>query len=106
MTTVNIYMIDQQSLESYLNSLIGKLYKILPIRENSPETFPAYARGLRDELSGFKGLVDAIDHDPAYVSILSLLQNFVDTPECPVSDVKREVFGMISSCKKMIERYT
>lgn len=100
------YEIDQQSLANYLDSLVGKLYKILPIRENSPETFPTYARGLRDELYGFQGLAEAIGHDPTFVSMLALLQNFVDSPECPVPDVKREVFGMISSCKKMIQRYT
>lgn len=100
------YIIDQQSLKNYLDSLVGKLYKILPIRENSPETFPTYARGLRDELSGFSGLVDAIGHDPSYVTMLSLLQNFTDAAECPVGDVKREVFGMISTCKKLIQRYT
>ena len=106
MIGTNEHIIDQQSLENYLNALIGKLYKILPICENSPETFPTYVRGLMDELLGFSGLVDYIDHDPAYVSILSLLQNFINTPECPVGDVRREVFGMISSCKKMIDRYT
>ncbi len=105
MIEMSEYTIDQQSLENYLNSLIGKLYKILPIRENSPETFPTYARGLRDELAGFRGLADSVCHDPALVSMISLLQNFVDSPECPVVDVKREVFGMISSCKKMIDRY-
>ena len=104
MTEVYEY-IDRQSLENYLDSLVGKLYKLLPIKENSPDTFPAYAKGLRDELFGFKGLVVAISHDPSYVSILSMLQNFIDSPECPVGDVKREVFSMISLCKKLISRY-
>lgn len=103
--TEYIDYIDQQSLENYLNSLIGKLYKLLPIRENSPETFPTYSRGLRDELFGFKGLVIALSHDPSYVSIMSMLQNFIDSPECPVEDVRREVFSMISLCKKLISRY-
>ena len=104
--TEDVSYIDDLSLENYLNSLIGKIYKLLPLRESSQGTFPIYLRGLRDELFGFTGVVSKFSYDPSYVSILAILQFLVDSPECPVEDVRREVFSMISLCKRLISKHT
>ena len=40
------------------------------------------------------------------MTLISILQYLIDTPDCPVQDVKREVFRAISICNKLKSRYT
>lgn len=97
--------IDVKFLHSYFKSLVNNFFKVLPMRENKEESLQTYMRSLQIELLGCKELIDVINDDALYLTLLSILQYLIDTPECSVQEVKREVFRAISICNKLKTRY-
>lgn len=97
--------IDSEVLYNYLQNLVNLFFKILPIREQNEESLIIYMQSLRAELLGCGGLVCAIQNDASYLTLLSILQYLIDTPECTVREVKREVFRAISICNKLKSQY-
>lgn len=104
-TSVGIQM-DDIVLEKYLRSLINLFFKILPIKESGEKSLGTYLRSLQLELIGCRSFVVSIQNDASFLTMLSVLQYMIDSPDCSVSVVKREVFRCISLCNKLIARYT
>lgn len=107
--TTNGMELSGSVLSNYFRSLVNMFFKILPIKEAVQECGEAslvtYMQSLQMELLGCKGLVVAIDNDPLYLSLLSILQYMIDHPACETSVVRREVFRAISICNKLKTRY-
>lgn len=97
--------LESKALQNYLSGLVNKIFKILPIREKEDHTLCVYMRSLQVELLGFRVLIEAIECDHRYTSILSILQYLIDNPCLEVFEYKREVFKAISLCNKLIEIY-
>lgn len=104
-TVVGEPMSDEM-LCSYFKFLVNRFFKILPIRESGEKTLPTYVKSLQAELLGCKEFIIRLNNDSSVLTLLSILQFFVDNPECPVEDVKREVFRAINICNKLQSRYT
>ncbi len=92
-------------LSGYMGMLVNRFFKILPIRESGENSLDTYMRSLQLELLGCRSLICAIHEDPMFVSLLSILQYLIDTPDCPTTTVKREVFRAISICNKLRDQY-
>lgn len=97
--------INSELVRNFLNNLVNKFFKILPMREQEEKTLNTYIKSLQVELLGCKELVAAIKYDDLYLTLLSILQYLIDYPECSVNEVKREVFRAISVCNKLKSRY-
>jgi hypothetical protein len=101
-------MTDQVSsavLGNYLRNLINLFFKILPLKESGEPSLDTYMRSLQAELLGCNSLVETIHNDAMFLSLVSILQYLIDTPEVDVPFVRREVFKAISICNKLIRRY-
>lgn len=98
-------VVDRQLIYNYFSSLVNSFFKILPIRENEEKTLVVYAESLQAELKGAGKIVEAIESDPGFITLLAVLQHLIDNPEYPVRKVKREVFKAISICNRIKERY-
>ena len=96
---------DNEALSKYLRNLVNLFFKILPIRENGDKTLVTYMQSLQAELLGCSKLVVSLDSDPAFVTLLSILQFLIDNPESEQHVFKREVFKAISICNKLKARY-
>lgn len=96
---------DAIVLNNYLRTLVNLFFKILPIWESGESSLDTYMRSLQAELIGCKELVEAIHNDPMFLSLVSILQYLIDSPSCPISVVKREVFKAISICNKLKAKY-
>ncbi len=103
-TKVGIPMAENV-IENYFKTLVNRFFKILPIREAGEQSLPVYIQSLQLEMLGCKELVTELHDDSNFLTLLSILQYIYDNPECPVSDVKREVFRAISICNKLETRY-
>ena len=103
-TKVGVPM-DAMILSNYFSALINNFFKILPIKESGEKSLDTYMRSLQAELLGCKELIEAIHNDSLFLTLLSILQYLIDTPECEVSVVKREVFHAISICNKLKCKY-
>lgn len=98
--------VDAQLVRNYFHTLVNHFFKILPMRENNEDSLNTYMKGLQAELLGCGSLIKAIDNDPAFLTLVSILQYLIDFPECTVREVKREVFGAISLCNKLKAKYS
>lgn len=96
--------IPNQMVANYLSSLVNKFYKILPLREADAPTLQTYMDSLMVELVGCQSVIDDIDDDAMYFTLIAIL-GYLATNDCDVSVVKREVFKAIDICKKLACRY-
>lgn len=93
--------IDHALLEAYFDSLVNRFFKILPMREENEQSLATYLRSLQMELLGCKGFLPSLSVSADYLSLLAILQFFVDSPESELADVRREVFKAIRICNKL-----
>lgn len=103
-TTAGIPM-SGTMLSEYMRSLVNRFFKILPIRESGEDSLGTYMQSLQLELLGCRELIFAVHEDSEFVSLLNILQYLIDTPECSLVVVKREVFRAISICNKLKAKY-
>ena len=96
-TSVNI-PISNEMLCNYFKSLVNRFFKILPIREGGEKTLPIYIQSLQSEILGCKELICELKYDSNFLTLTSILQYLYDNPDCPIPDVKREVFRAIGIC--------
>jgi hypothetical protein len=104
MITVNYENFPDEMLMNWFKYLTGRVFKILPLSENSPDTLRNYMESLMVELTGSKALLKKIRYDGNFMSLLSTLQYFIDN-ECKHDVYKREVFKCIDLIQKIQTQY-
>lgn len=92
--------IAEESFGSYIECLVNKVYKILPLRENNEPTLQQYMKSLQRELLGCQSLLPSIEQNQQFFTILSIIQNLIDH-ECAVPIVKSDVFKAINLLKRI-----
>lgn len=90
----------------YMDALVGRLFKILPLWEEQSDTLGEYMQSLQLELVGLHNFEPELRDDEMLLSIIATLQYLIDTPDCKVGTVKREVFRSIRVCTTLRDRYT
>lgn len=89
----------------YFDHMVGRLYKILPLKESAEETLPEYLDGLYTELAGIER-VTSLSRQPYYVSIVGIVSFLAgNISTCDIKKVKRDVFRAINLCKKLERIY-
>lgn len=88
-------------IKNYFHDLVNRFFKILPMRENGEDSLPTYMRSLSIELIGGQDLIPGLNVNPSYLTLLSILEYLINTPDCEISDVRREIFHAISVCNKL-----
>lgn len=95
--------ISKKLCENYLNELIGRLYKILPMKEENSSTVEVYTESLISELTGGRGVLTEIGNDWQYLGIINSLE-FIK--ECRNTAVcKREIFKCIRWVNNLKQKY-
>jgi hypothetical protein len=87
-------------MDIYLDFLIGKLFKILPLREIESDSLPEYLDSLWIEMSGAYFTFPELQSNIEYISILNII-GYLTTHKVSVKQCKREVFKMIRLCEKL-----
>lgn len=96
---------NNELLYNYFRNLVNRFFKILPMREEEDVTLVVYMQSLQSELIGCKELVESINNDPSYMTLLSVLQYLIDNPNEKQTVFRREVFRSISICNKLSATY-
>ena len=97
--------IPSEIMEEYAKMLVGKVFKILPMREKETETLNVYLESFIIELVGNKSLIENLKYEPLFMSLLSTLEYFVENPDAEVAVYKREIFKCIDIVKKIQEKH-
>ena len=85
----------------YLHSLTGKLFKILPLREEHGDSgYLSYLDSLWMEMSGACSTFPDLWQDADYIAILNII-GYLNTHSVTVEQCKREVFKTIDLIKKV-----
>lgn len=103
-TTVDA-SISEELVCNYFKTLVNRFFKILPMREENEPSLPIYMKSLRSELIGCSDIIVMMDYDPRILTLISTLQYLIQNPDCPVKDVRREVFKSIGICEELHKRY-
>lgn len=103
MTVIGVEL-SNALFEKYLEKLIGRFYKILPLRESGETTLKQYILSLQREMVGCRGFIDALKNDDRYLSLLSMLQYMIDN-DIDVKTTKSDVFRAISILKQLQQKY-
>lgn len=97
--------LPMEAEERYLHALVGKIFKLLPIREGGDQTaFMSYAQGLQRELSGCESVLRRVAFDQDWVSILAILANVIKG-DSAFEPFRSDVFRMISFVESLISRH-
>lgn len=103
-TTLDIQL-DSVIMSDYFNNLVNRFFKILPMRENNEESLSVYICSLQRELLGAANVFPDISNKSLFINLIGILQFLVDSPDCPLDEVRREVFSSISTCKRLSKMY-
>ena len=101
METITGDTISSEVVQNYFKSLVNRFFKIIPIKEENCNSLTTYMKSLQKELIGCKNLINFLNNDALFLSLISILQFFIDNPDCEVGEIRREVFHAISICNKL-----
>lgn len=96
--------VDSRLLSQYINKLIGRFYKILPLKESGEASLEKYMTSLLREMLGCCELIAELRFDDRYLSLLSILQYHIDN-NADVTTVKSDVFKSISMLKQLQSKH-
>lgn len=100
MVQINLSAFPDGYLVNYLNFLIGKVYKCLPMRENGETTLNSYMSSLLRELIGNFELISELKGNPLFISLIGKLEYLIQN-EVTIKIYKKEVFDCISLIEKI-----
>ena len=83
-----------KALTSYLQNLINKVYKILPMMEEQCDTLPSYLQSLEHELIGCYKLWDILADEPQFMAVINVVK-YLSAEDYDLVVCKREVFKAI-----------
>lgn len=98
--------VSEVLLHNYFKSLVNQFFKILPMKEDREEFLQSYIESFQRELLGGLELIPGFKENSLFFTLVSILQYFIDHPECKTSVVKQEVFRAISICNKLKANYS
>lgn len=98
--------INAELLRNYFHALVNCIFKILPMKESNEDSLEVYMKSLQSEMSGCERLIEAINNDAMFLSLLSILQYQIDNPDCPINETRREVFRAIAICNKLKAKFS
>lgn len=101
-----MYVVSSNSklFTAYKKSLVDRVYKILPLYEESNSGLFANIQSLVYELHGLLNVVEYLDENANFLSLIATLESLSDDSlffELEKETVKREVFKCIDLIKKM-----
>jgi hypothetical protein len=97
--------IQNMTLINYLEYLINKIYKILPLKENNNNTLITYLSSLQVELVGSMSFIEQLRDNVQYLSVLNTIQYLIDY-DFNLITCKREVFKIINIIENIKSNYS
>lgn len=88
--------------QSYLENLKNRIFKILPLIEENNDGISKYTNSLLFELSGVGHVIEGIENDHYYISLLATLERVSEeliAPDVDLNCVRSEVL----KCLNIIE---
>lgn len=90
---------------NYFDFLIGRTFKILPLKEEGNKTLKSYLENFQRELIGNQNLFTVLVDEPSFISVLSSIQFLIDE-KYDTTVCRKEVFKCIHILEKIKKKYS
>jgi len=94
--------VPDEAIKNYLKTLIDKVYKILPMKEENSETLHCYLTGLIHEMVGAYQLHAKLADEPRFLSVINIVK-YLESNDYDVATCKREVFKAIRLIQNIVK---
>lgn len=94
--------IPDKAMINYLRTLIDKVYKILPMKEENSETLHCYLTGLTHEMVGYYQLCYDLVDEPRFLSVVNIVK-YLENNDFDTATCKREVFKAIRLIQNIVK---
>lgn len=91
--------LPDELLVVYVDGLISKVFKILPMKEENFPTLSVYIQSLLRELVGANELVEELQLNQDFATLLNVLQSLLN--ENNIDNFRSDVFKSISTIKRI-----
>lgn len=91
--------LPNELLSAYKEKLTGRVFKILPMKEENSSTWEVYIESLLHELIGNKELVKELKENAEFLSMLGVLEGLINEEDIKV--IRREIFNCLNLIKKI-----
>lgn len=97
----NLGPISKEQYDEYCKKKIGKIYKLLPLKEEHNPTLYSYINSLLVELYGSRKIIPRFASDPEFIMMICSIAGLESTDDLSV--FRSKVFECIEVCKKLIK---
>lgn len=100
---INTISVNSELFNNYLDILVNRLFKIIPLYEEHNEGLYVYTQSLLFELYGLIESVEDMNKKPEYVILVSTLESIADSVlfDDTQKIVRRETLKCMDVVKKM-----
>jgi hypothetical protein len=91
--------ISKASFDLYINRLISRVFKILPLKEEKCETLDEYVESLLRELSGNQEIILFLQENEEFLSLMGTLENLPSEEDMKI--YRSDVFKCIAIIRKL-----
>lgn len=96
------------SIQNYLDAITGRVFKILPMKEQELRGFSVflsdYLSSLAIEMVGASMTFDCLGIDPDYIAVVNTVNGLAKT-DSDVCQIKREVFKALNLLNRISGRF-
>jgi hypothetical protein len=92
--------VTKDQYDEYCRILLGKIFKILPMKEEKNPTLKKYIDSLLVELDGGKSMIENFGLSAEYISIINSIKGLQQVEDTEI--VRSKVFECISLARKII----
>lgn len=91
--------LPDETLVAYVNGMISKVWKMLPMREKGTTTLPTYIESFSREIIGQKELVDYLKHNEEFLTILGTVETLISQEDFPT--FRSDIFKIINLIERL-----
>ena len=84
----------------FLNNMVGKIFKILPLKEENNLGFNDYVDSILVQLVGATKTFEELENNQDFLTVINIIQ-YINNNECSNKQCKREVFKCLDIIQKM-----
>lgn len=96
------------AIDNYLEAITGRVFKVLPMKEQELRGFAVYLRdylsSLAIEMVGASTTFECLGIDTDYIAVVNTM-NGLASADYDVIQIKREVFKALNLLNKIAERF-
>jgi len=98
---ININNLGDKFLINYLNFLINRVYKCLPMKEKEEPSLSLHIESLLREVIGNQNLIIQLKNNANFISLIGKLNYLAINKDIKMKEYRKDIFDCISLIEKI-----